>query len=156
MRCNEIQEQLTGGGVNGQLFPVKQYLEALYNCHYDEFFVILAQIESQRLKFDRYLSPHYNFYSRDMRLRAYQQFLTPYKTVRLEMMAKDFGVSKAFLDKELHAMIAVGALPCRIDAVRGVIEMNHPDSKNHLYRTVIRDGDILLNRVQKLARVINA
>uniref|UniRef100_A0A1I7WMX0 DUF223 domain-containing protein n=1 Tax=Heterorhabditis bacteriophora TaxID=37862 RepID=A0A1I7WMX0_HETBA len=25
----------------------------------------------------------------------------------------------------------------RIDAVRGVIEMNHPDSKNHLYKAVI-------------------
>jgi 26S proteasome regulatory subunit N7 len=73
--------QLTGGGEKGALIPVKQYLEALYGCHYDEFFVILAQIESQRLKFDRYLAPHYHFYSRAMRLRAYQQFLTPYKTV---------------------------------------------------------------------------
>lgn len=36
-----------------------------------------------QFKFDRYLSPHFNFYSRGMRLRAYQQFLTPYKTVSL-------------------------------------------------------------------------
>ncbi|VDK42499.1 unnamed protein product [Anisakis simplex] len=156
IRCNEIQEQLTGGGEKGALIPIKQYLEAFYGCRYDELFVLLAQLESERLKFDRYLAPHYNFYSRAMRLKAYKQFLTPYKTVRLDMMARDFGVSKAFIDKELHALIAAGQLHCRIDAVRGVIEMNHPDTKNHLYRSVIRDGDILLNRIQKLARVINA
>lgn len=62
--------------------------------------------------------------------------------VRLDMMARDFGVSKAFIDKELHALIAAGQLHCRIDAVRGVIEMNHPDTKNHLYRSVIRWGGI--------------
>lgn len=54
------------------------------------------------------------------------------------MMAKDFGVSKAFIDKELHALIAAGQLHCRIDAVRGVVEMDHPDTKNHLYRAVIK------------------
>lgn len=156
IRCNEIQEQLTGGGENGKLIPIRQYLEAFYNCHYDQFFVMLAQLESQRLKFDRYLAPHYGYYSRAMRLKAYEQFLTPYKTVRLDMMAKDFGVSKAFIDRELHRLISTGQLNCRIDAVRGVIEMNHPDNKNHLYKTVMRDGDILLNRIQKLARVINA
>jgi 26S proteasome regulatory subunit N7 len=156
IRCNEIQEQLTGGGEKGELIPVKQFLEAFYGCHYDQFFITLAQLESERLKFDRYLAPHYAFYSRALRLKSYEQFLTPYKTVRLDMMAKDFGVSKAFIDKELHGLIAAGLLNCRIDAVHGVIEIHHPDGKNHLYKTVIRDGDILLNRIQKLARVINA
>ncbi|CAD5224896.1 unnamed protein product [Bursaphelenchus xylophilus] len=156
IRSNEIQERLTGGGEKGELIPIKHFLEAFYNCHYDQFFISLAQLESERLKFDRYLAPHYSFYSRALRLKAYSQFLTPYKTVRLDMMAKDFGVSKAFIDAELHRLIASGALNCRIDAVRGVIEMNHPDSKNFLYKAVIRDGDILLNRIQKLARVINA
>lgn len=45
--------------------------------------MVLAKLESERLKFDRYLAPHYNFYSRAMRLKAYEQFLTPYKTVSL-------------------------------------------------------------------------
>ena len=156
MRCNEIQEQLTGGGEKGDLIPIRQYVEAFYNCTYDQFFVMLAQLESQRLKFDRYIAPHYAFYSRAMRLKAYEQFLTPYKTVRLDMMAKDFGVSMAFIDRELHRLISTSQLNCRIDAVRGIIEMNHPDNKNHLYKAVMRDGDILLNRIQKLARVINA
>ncbi|CAI5448794.1 unnamed protein product [Caenorhabditis angaria] len=156
IRCNEVQEQLTGGGANGTLIPVREYLEAYYECHYDRFFIQLAALESERFKFDRYLSPHFNYYSRGMRHRAYEQFLTPYKTVRIDMMAKDFGVSRAFIDRELHRLIATGQLQCRIDAVNGVIEVNHRDSKNHLFKSVIKDGDILLNRIQKLARVINA
>ncbi|KAI6215812.1 hypothetical protein M3Y94_00428800 [Aphelenchoides besseyi] len=156
MRSNEIQERLNGGGENGELIPIKHYLDSFYNCHYDQFFVQLASLESQRLKFDRYLAPHYGFYSRAMRLKAYTQFLTPYKTVRLDMMAKDFGVSKSFIDRELHRLVASGSLSCRIDAVNGTIEMSHHDNKDSLYKTLIRDGDILLNRIQKLARVINA
>jgi 26S proteasome regulatory subunit N7 len=72
------------------------------------------------------------------------------------MMSKSFGISKAFLDRELHSFIASSSLHSRIDAVNGIIEMNHVDNKNFLYRTLIKDGDILLNRTQKLARVINA
>ncbi|KAF8373945.1 rpn-7, partial [Pristionchus pacificus] len=156
VRCNEVQEQLTGGGSNGGLILIREYLNAYYDCHYDVFFQSLAKLEESRLVLDRYLAPHAHFYSRGMRLRAYQQFLTPYKTVRIDMMARDFGVSRAFVDTELHSLIATGQLHCKIDAIRGVIEMNHPDSKNHLYKNLIKDGDILLNRIQKLARVINA
>ncbi|GMT24212.1 hypothetical protein PFISCL1PPCAC_15509, partial [Pristionchus fissidentatus] len=156
VRCNEVQEQLTGGGVNGGLVLIRQYLNSYYDCHYDTFFQSMAKLEETRLVVDRYLAPHAHFYSRGMRLRAYQQFLTPYKTVRIDMMARDFGVSRTFVDSELHTLIATGQLHCKIDAIRGVIEMNHPDSKNHLYKNLIKDGDILLNRIQKLARVINA
>ena len=54
------------------------------------------------------------------------------------MMARDFGVSADFIDRELHSQIAAGTLNCRIDGVNGVVEINHPDTKNHLYKTVIR------------------
>lgn len=54
------------------------------------------------------------------------------------MMAKDFGVSKAFIDKELHAQISSGRLNCRIDAVNEVIAMNHSDTRNDLYKDIIR------------------
>lgn len=79
LQCSHFQ--LTGGGEKGELIPVKQYLDAYYGCRYDELFLLLAKLESEKLKFDRYLAPHYNFYSRAVRLNAYKQFLTPYKTV---------------------------------------------------------------------------
>ena len=80
--------------------------------------------------------------------------------------------------RELSRFIASGRLHCRIDKVGGVVETNRPDSKNFLYQvywpyahthththahthththtqSTIKQGDLLLNRVQKLSRVIN-
>jgi len=153
---NEIQERLNGGGEGGSLIPVKNFLESFYNCHYDQFFLNLVTLGNKQLKFDRYFAPHFGFYLRAMRLKAYTQFLMPYKTVRLDNIAKEFNVSTEFIDRELHLFIASGALACRIDAVNGIIEMNHQDNKNALYKTLIANGDVLLNRTQKLARAINA
>lgn len=57
--------------------------------------------------------------------------------------------------RELSRYIAAGRLHCKIDKVGGIVETNRPDSKNWQYQAVIKHGDILLNRVQKLSRVIN-
>ena len=48
---------------------------------------------------DRYLSPHYHYYMREVRVVAYTQFLESYKSVTLDAMAGSFGVSMDFLDR---------------------------------------------------------
>ena len=40
--------------------------------------------------------------------------------------------------------------------VGGVVETNRPDTKNAQYQACIKQGDFLLNRVQKLGRVVDA
>jgi len=60
-----------------------------------------------------------------------------------------------FLFRELSRYIAAGRLHCKVDKVGGIVETNRPDSKNWQYQATIKQGDILLNRVQKLSRVIN-
>jgi 26S proteasome regulatory subunit N7 len=57
--------------------------------------------------------------------------------------------------RELARFIYLGRLNCRIDAVGGVIETIRPDTKNAQYHNTIKHGDLLLNRVQKLSRVIH-
>jgi len=37
----------------------------------------------------------------------------------------------------------------------GIVETTRPDNKNWQYQSTIKQGDILLNRIQKLSRVIN-
>lgn len=83
------------------------------------------------------------------------QFLESYKSVTLQMMASAFGVSPAFLDAELSDFIAAGRLNCKIDKVAGVLETNRPDVKSALYQAVIKQGDLLLNRIQRLGRVVD-
>ena len=86
-------------------------------------------------------------------------------------MAAKFRVSRAFLDayarhflsfscsrrhsSELSRYIADQRLNCVIDAVSGSIVTNRPDKRNAQYQAAIKQGDLLLNRVQKLSRVMN-
>ncbi|CAM6087970.1 unnamed protein product [Calypogeia fissa] len=73
----------------------------------------------------------------------------------MDAMAKAFGVSVNFLDLELSRFIAAGRLTCKIDKVAGVLETNRLDAKNALYQATIKQGDFLLNRIQKLSRVVD-
>lgn len=73
---------------------------------------------------------------------------------RADIIENDFQDSY-FLHRELSRYIAAGRLHCKVDKVGGVVETNRPDSKNWQYQATIKQGDILLNRVQKLSRVIN-
>ena len=133
---------------------VQAYLMSLYDCHYGEFFARLAEVESQ-LKLDRYLNPHYAFYVREMKVKIFTQLLESYRSLTLSYMADAFNVTEEYMDRELSRFIADGRLHCRIDSVGGIVITNRPDLKNSQYQATIKQGDILLNRVQKLSRVIN-
>ena len=73
----------------------------------------------------------------------------------LSSMAASFGVSSALLDAELSRFIAAGRLNAKIDKVGDIIETRRPDKKNAQYQDVIKKGDLLLNQIQKLVRVID-
>jgi 26S proteasome regulatory subunit N7 len=148
VKGSEILEVLHG------LPTIRQFLFSLYDCQYGDFFLALAEVENQ-MKYDRLLLAHYSYYVREMRIMAYAQLLESYRSLTLGYMAKSFGVTQSFIDQELARFIAAGRLHCKIDKVGGIVETNRPDSKNWQYQNCIKQGDILLNRVQKLSRVIN-
>nr|KAF6421035.1 proteasome 26S subunit, non-ATPase 6 [Molossus molossus] len=133
---------------------VRQYLFSLYECRYSVFFQSLAVVE-QEMKKDWLFAPHYRYYVREMRIHAYSQLLESYRSLTLGYMAEAFGVGVEFIDQELSRFIAAGRLHCKIDKVNEIVETNRPDSKNWQYQETIKKGDLLLNRVQKLSRVIN-
>lgn len=137
-----------------QLPLLSKYLHSLYECKYNEFFQSLGDVETM-LGCDRLLARHSVYYIRQMRITAYAQLLESYRSLTLQYMADSFGVSIGFIDKELSRFIAAGKLNCKIDKVGGIVETNRPDSKNYQYQAVIKQGDALLNRIQKLSRVIN-
>ncbi|OUS48924.1 putative proteasome regulatory subunit [Ostreococcus tauri] len=130
------------------------FLNALHRCDYRTFMaafpVVAAQVES-----NVWLSPHYRYFLREVRVVAYAQYLQSYKSVTVKSMADSFNVSEDFIDRELSHFIVAGRLNCKIDKVSGVLQTNRPDLKNSLYQTLIKDGDALLNNVSKLSRVID-
>ncbi|XP_039120922.1 26S proteasome non-ATPase regulatory subunit 6 [Dioscorea cayenensis subsp. rotundata] len=140
--------------VIGKVPYLSEFLNSLYQCQYKSFFSAFSGLTEQ-IKLDRYLQPHFRFYMREVRTVIYSQFLESYKSVTMEAMATAFGVTVDFIDLELSRFIAAGKLHCKIDKVAGVLETNRPDAKNALYQATIKQGDFLLNRIQKLSRVID-
>ncbi|KAG8790320.1 hypothetical protein FRC12_012189 [Ceratobasidium sp. 428] len=157
-----------------EITDLADYTSSLYECQYAKFFQALASLEQTHLLPSRLLNPHARFYVREMRILAYSQLLESYRSLTLDSLAGAFGVSVEFIDRcvpplssfmfldqlgigrysDLSRFIASNRLNCTIDAVRSVVETTRPSTKNAQYETVVRTGDILLNEVQKLSRVL--
>jgi len=137
----------------GKVPHLSELLHAFYECRYRDFFEALVGIHSFMIC-DRILARHAPYFVRELRIRAYAQLLQSYQSVTMESMAETFGVSVAFLDRELSRFIGVKRLAAKIDKVSGIVETNRPDAKNAQYQDVIKHGDALLNQIHKLTRVI--
>lgn len=155
---NELQKKVVKGPEIRQILhesPVVQsFLDSLYNCKYKEFFESLVGIDEMMTK-DALLARHRKHYIREMRIKAYTQLLQSYRSVTLNSIASSFGVSVEFIDSDIAKFVAAGRLNCKIDKVGGIIVTNRPDSKNQQYQDSIKQGDLLLNRIQTLSQVIN-
>lgn len=172
-RC-ELRKKLMHHGVMAQALhsqyqDLREYFLSLYDGRYADFLVCLARIETE-MKRDPLLHPHYRHYVQEMRLRAYKQILQAYRSLSLDYMAKSFGVTSEFIEREVARFAAAGRLQCKIDSVAGtVVTSSHindeimrskeaPEAsldRNLLYQTSVKRGDILLNRLKKLARVMD-
>merc|ERR1711998_269219 len=74
----------------------KEFLSAYCESRYHDFNINFVTTIDNVLE-DRYLHRHNRYFMRAMRLNAYKQFLGSYKSVTLSAMAKEFGVSVAFI-----------------------------------------------------------
>ncbi|RDB28088.1 26S proteasome non-ATPase regulatory subunit 6 [Hypsizygus marmoreus] len=154
----DLKKKIIGAPEVNQVLPelpiLGDLVKSLYDCHYDKFFIALATLEQTHLIPSRILSPHARYYVREMRILAYTQLLESYRSLTLDSLSAAFGVSVDFVDAELSRFIANGRLHCSIDKVHGIVETTRPSLRNAQYETVVRQGDILLNSVQRLSKVL--
>lgn len=111
---------------------------------------IISDIEK-----DEHIGIHTKYIVKELRVMIYSQFLEAYKSVTLECMSEEFGVSQTFLDKELSEFISSKRLNCKIDKVTGLIVSKRIDERNALYQNALRKGENILNRIQKLSRMVD-
>ncbi|XP_032530053.2 26S proteasome non-ATPase regulatory subunit 6 [Danaus plexippus] len=140
-------------------FPeLRELVESLHECRYADFMKSLAWVETQ-ICVDPVFRPHYQHYVREARIKAYVQLLRAYRSLSLDNIADTFGVTREFVEEEISTFTAAGRLQCRIDAVAGCVVTGAgrgaDADRSQLYQATIREGDLLLNRVKKLASVIN-
>ncbi|KAJ7470397.1 26S proteasome subunit RPN7-domain-containing protein [Mycena latifolia] len=154
----ELKKKIISSPEVNQVLPeiplLGELVNNLYACHYDKFFLALAELEQTHLLPSRILAPHTRYYVREMRIQAYSQLLESYRSLTLESLGGAFGVSVEFIDNEISRFIAAGRLHCTIDKVHGTVETTRPLKKNAQYETVVKQGDVLLNEVQRLCKVL--
>lgn len=117
--------------------PLADMIQSLYAGQYQQFFSALSRVEINFLSQDRYLYEHRRWLVKEMRLGAYAQLLQSYRVVGLDSMAKSFGISVDWLDRDLAPFIASQRLPCTIDRVKGIIETQRAGDKNKQYGHLI-------------------
>lgn len=110
--------------------PLASMIQSFYSGDYATFFKALAKVDIVFLARERHLFEHRSWFVREMRLRAYAQLLQSYKVVGLESMARSFGVTVDWLDKDLASFIAGGRLSGVIDRVKGIVVTEQEGGKN--------------------------
>eukprot|EP01125_Pyxidicula_operculata_P010574 TRINITY_DN3478_c1_g1_i2.p1 TRINITY_DN3478_c1_g1~~TRINITY_DN3478_c1_g1_i2.p1 ORF type:complete len:350 (+),score=57.74 TRINITY_DN3478_c1_g1_i2:501-1550(+) len=84
--------------VINQIPDLQDLLNSFYDADYKTFFCSLASI-TESMKYSESLYQHVSFYAREMRIRAYKQYLQSYRSVQLKSIAQAFGVSVSYMDK---------------------------------------------------------
>ena len=68
--------------VNRDIPYLKEFGESFYNCDYKTFFKVFIEICVQ-VSEDKYLKDHTFYYTKEMRLVAYKQYLESFKSVTI-------------------------------------------------------------------------
>lgn len=132
-----------------------QSLLNLYRLKYAEFFDSLSELE-QRMMSDIWFSRHLSYLVKELRVKAYSQFLEPYEEVRIRKMAKSFRVTAEFIEAEMRRFIFHRKINAKIDKVSETIHTNPPDSRAARMREALKGGELLVTRLQKLGRILSA
>ena len=131
---------------------MQSLVQSIYHCHYGEVFSVLDRVCTE-FRQSVFLSLHVNYFFREVRVLVFNQFLDSYSSVTLKSMATSFNLPVSVLDAMLFTLISNERVACKIDRVSGNVTTYRGDNVNFQYHKIVKNGDILLNRIQKLSRL---
>lgn len=130
-----------------------ELVTAIYTCRYRDVFPALDAV-AQHMRRVVYLFPHVNYFFREVRVLVLTQFLDSYSSVTLESMSRIFGIPVQVLDQMLSTCISNERIACKIDRINDSVTTYRGDMTNFDYHRIVKNGDLLLNRIQKLSRLV--
>lgn len=136
-----------------QIDNLQPLLHSLYECNYNQYFQAVVGIMDQ-IKRDRVLVTHEKFLLHEYRHTGYDQFLRPYRSVTLKTMSDEFGLDIDFIEEDLCGFITEGRIKCAIDKVDGVVANRLYNERDIEYKGIVKRGDNLLNRMEKLSKYL--
>lgn len=132
---------------------LNELVTAIYNCRYKNVFTALEHVCHEMRK-NVFLTAHVNYVFREIRVMAFNQFLDSYSSVTLKSMSAAFRIPLPVLDAMLCTFINNERVSCKIDRVTGSVVTFRGDATNVQYNRILKSGDLLLNRIQKLSRSV--
>ncbi|KAH1011379.1 hypothetical protein HUJ04_000764 [Dendroctonus ponderosae] len=133
---------------------LKEFVFTFYHSEYKKFYQALAEVEAD-MKRDMLLYPHYRFYVREMKIKACDQLLSSYISLKISYMADQFGVSEDYVEDDISHFIASKRLNYKIDKISGQIVNVRSHGRAGMFENLIKQGDLLINRIDKLSRIID-
>lgn len=132
---------------------LNELVSAIYNCRYKNVFPALEQV-CQDMRKNVFLTAHVNYVFREIRVMVFNQFLDSYSSVTLKSMSTAFRIPLSVLDSMLSTFINNERISCKIDRVNGSVVTFRGDATNFQYHKLLKNSDLLLNRIQKLSRSV--
>lgn len=120
--------------------------DSFYLCDYS---VLLTNIYRFVISFndDLHLKNIKNIFLREMKVKAYKQLLSSYKTLSMQTMANILGMNVNYLENDLIKFISTDKLNCKIDRISmtvSVVEESYDETS-----IMLEKGDELLRMVRK-------
>jgi 26S proteasome regulatory subunit N7 len=139
--------------VSAGLTSINDLVSSIYQCNYGQCFKAL-DVVCQELRRLVFVSLHVNFFFREARVMFLNQFLDSYSSVTLTSMSSAFKIPVAVLDQMLCTLISNERVACKIDRVSGSVTTYRGNATNFEYHRIVKNGDLLINRIQKLSRMV--
>ncbi|XP_044009973.1 26S proteasome non-ATPase regulatory subunit 6-like [Aphidius gifuensis] len=119
----------------------------------------------ERIQNDPLLASHCKFYIKEIKIRAYSQLLRAYSSLTFAKISDEFLIPIDVVENELSKFIKKKKIHCQIDGVSqcvinsctgvGSSLSSSVCHRDKLYKDIIKNGDILMNRLQILSTIID-
>lgn len=140
--------------ISADVVDVYELVTSIHSCRYHDVFPAL-DVVCQHQRRVVYVSPHVNYFFREVRVLAFTQFLDSYSSVTLQSMGSAFGIPVPALDQMLGTFISNERIACKVDRVSSSVKTYRGDTTNFDYHRIVKNGDLLLNRIQRLSRLVD-
>ncbi|CUF40112.1 proteasome regulatory non-ATPase, putative [Bodo saltans] len=139
--------------VSAGIASINELVSSIYNCNYGQCFAALDDV-CQEIRRFVFMSLHVNYFFREVRVLFLNQFLDSYSSVTLTSMSAAFKIPVAVLDQMLCTLISNERVAGKIDRVSGSVTTYRGNATNFEYHRIIKQGDLLISRIQKLSRMV--
>ena len=99
-------------------------------------------------KYDYFLAGTLSDLREEIRTRLIQQFIYPFKAIRIAEIATAFNLSPIAMEKELERLISKGLVKARIDSHNKVLQSRFADQRGVTFQLALETGEEMVREIE--------